>query len=125
MIEESTLIIIINLILGIFTVYKYFDNKKREQNQKEFEHFHKLIKELVQPEEGKKMYLDRQTAILFELRNFERYHEYSLRMLKGLLKSDDWEKKKRLNEEIKLTISFIEKKLKEEKKNWLRKKVGL
>ncbi len=30
-----------------FSIYKYFDNKNREQKEKEFECFHKLIKELV------------------------------------------------------------------------------
>lgn len=115
----------VTILTGMASCCKYFSNKKTEQKQKEFELFHKLIKELVQPEPGCEMYLDRQTAIIFELRNFERYQEYSLRMLKGLRKVPEWEKEKRLIEEIDVAISFIEKKLEEEKKNWLRKKVGL
>ena len=101
--------IIAVIVAFIFSVYKYFDNKNREQNQKEFEYFHQLIKDLVQPEESETMYLDRQTAIIFELRNFKRYHEYSLRMLKGFLNDEKRWKKYRYKEEIKLTISFIEK----------------
>ncbi len=101
---------IATMISVLLSVYKYFDNKNREQKQNEFKYFHQLIKELVEPEENKQIYLDRQTAIIFELRNFERYHEYSLRMLKGFIKDERW-KKEKLVEEIKLTISFIEKKI--------------
>ncbi len=95
----------------IFLIYKYFDKKNREQQQREFKYFYQLVKDLVEPEKGQDMYLDRQTAIIFELRNFKRYHEYSLRMLKGFLKDEQRWKKDRYIEEIKLTISFIEKKI--------------
>jgi len=47
----------------IWTVYQYIDTRKLEQNLKEFENYHKLIKELVQPEtvNGQNIiYLDRQ-----------------------------------------------------------------
>jgi hypothetical protein len=55
--------------------------KKREQNLKEFEDYHNLIRELVQPENEKgEMYLDRQTAIIFELRHFKRYYSFHIEL---------------------------------------------
>ena len=98
----------------IFAVYKFQAERKATFFWKEFEVYHKLVKELVEPpDEGKGLYIDRQTAIMYELRNFKRYYPFSLRMLKGL-----WEKWApvpnqfpRLLEEMKLTIEFIEKKL--------------
>lgn len=111
--------VLIGVIGGIITfgwsIIQYLDTRKREQNIKEFEHFHKLLKELVQPEDDKgTMFVDRQTAIIFELRHFKRYYSYSLRTLKGLQKK--WERVPnqfpRLLEETQLTIEFLERKLK-------------
>jgi hypothetical protein len=98
----------------IWTVYKYYDEKKREQNRIEFETFHKLIKELVQPDPDLKItFIDRQAAIVFELRHFKRYYPLSYRTLIGL--KNLWKDKpelKRLIEEIDLTLAFLEPKIK-------------
>jgi hypothetical protein len=100
------------LLTFFWTAYKYFDTRKRDQDLKEFENYHKLIKELVQPEDEKeRMYVDRQTAILYELRNFKRYYPFSYRTLVSL--KIKWEKVPgqfpRLLEELNLTINFLEK----------------
>ena len=117
--EKINVTVLIAVIGGITTfgwsIFQYLDTKKREQNIKEFEHFHRLLKELVQPEDDEgTMYVDRQTAIIYELRHFKRYYPYSLRTLQGLLKK--WEQVPnqfpRLLEETQLTIKFLEKKLK-------------
>jgi len=106
----------ITIVLGIltfgFSSYQYFDTRKRTQDLKEFETYHKLIKELVQPEDDKgAMYTDRQAAIIFELRNFKRYYSFSYRTLLGL--KETWSpsdgKSTRLFEEIKLSLEFLEK----------------
>ena len=60
---------IIAMLAFVFAVYKYIDEKKRSLFWKEFEVFHKLIKDLVEPTSDKDtMYLDRQIAIIFELK---------------------------------------------------------
>lgn len=65
--------------------YKYIVERKEAHFWKEFEVYHKLVKELVEPSQsGGAMYIDRQAAIIFELRNFKRYYPYSLRMLNAL-----------------------------------------
>ena len=98
----------------IFGVYKFQVERKATFFWKEFEVFHKLVKELVEPpSEQSAMYVDRQAAVMFELRSFKRYYPYSLRMLKGL--REKWvavpNQFPRLIEELDLTIKHIEKKL--------------
>jgi len=109
----------IGLFLGLGTfmwsVYKYFDKKKREQNFKEFETYHNLIKELVQPDSGSNLYLDRQATIIYELRHFKRSYSFSYRTLLGL--KETWgesHKAKRLIEEIDLTLKYLKAKLKDD-----------
>jgi hypothetical protein len=106
----------LTLATFVWTVYKYFDKKKREQDLKEFENYHKLIKELVQPEDMDKgvMYVDRQTAIVYELRHFKRYFAFSYRTLIGL--KEKWGKVPnqypRLIDECDRTISYLQTKIK-------------
>jgi hypothetical protein len=96
----------------VWGIYQHFDVKKREQDSKEFDNYHKLIKELVQPDENG-LYIDRQCAILFELRNFKRYYPFSYRTLVALKKKWDVpDQFPRLIEELNLTICFLEKKIK-------------
>jgi len=116
---ELNITVIVGIVtsLGTFiwSVYGYLDSKKREQNLKEFENYHKLIKELVQPEDNEKptMYVDRQTAIIYELRHFKRYYPFSYRTLLGL--KDKWEKVPnqfpRLMDECNRTIEYLENKI--------------
>ena len=59
------------------------------------------------------MYVDRQTAAMYELRFYKRYFPHTLRMLKGLRKK--WlsvpNQFPRLLEELDLTIEYITGKL--------------
>jgi hypothetical protein len=108
--------IIVSSIAGIttflWTTYQYFDTRKRDQDLREFEIYHKLIKELVQPDGENGLYVDRQTAIIYELRNFKRYYPFSYRTLVGL--KEKWSKVDgqfpRLLDEIEQTINFLKRK---------------
>lgn len=97
----------------IFGVYKFLAERKTTLFWKEFEVYHKLVKELVEPPTDKgAMYVDRQAAIIFEMLNFKRYYPYSLRLLKGL--HEKWNVPNqfpRLISELELSIKHIEKKL--------------
>ncbi|HHC7365943.1 TPA: hypothetical protein ACN30O_004542 [Vibrio parahaemolyticus] len=95
----------------VFSVYKFWSERKMKQFWQEYEAYHKLVKELVEPPtEGGSMYVDRQTAALYELRFYKRYFPHSLRMLKSL--KVKWSKVPnqfpRLIEELDLTIDFLE-----------------
>ena len=97
-----------------FGVYKFQAERKASHYWKEYEAYHKVVKELVEPptEDGA-MYVDRQTAAIYELRFYKRYFSHSLRMLKGLRLK--WalvpNQFPRLIEELDLTIEYINKRL--------------
>jgi hypothetical protein len=104
----------------IGATFRYFFERRESNFWKEFNIYHDLIKQLVEPENEKKnLYIDRQAAVIFELRNFKRYHNLSLRMLKDKL-SNSFNKNEyhRLQIEAQNTIDYIEKK--STSKCWLR-----
>jgi hypothetical protein len=86
--------------------------RKSESRERDFQAFHRLVKELVSPDAaGAVMHLDRQAAVVFELRHFPRYYEFTQRMLIGLKKawsSDPKIQWPRLIEEIDLTLEYIQ-----------------
>jgi CRISPR/Cas system Type II protein with McrA/HNH and RuvC-like nuclease domain len=93
----------------IVGLWKYSWERAESHRWKEFEVFHKLVKELVEPAETKPMYIDRQSAVVYELMHFKRYYPYTLRMLRGL--RDQWSKEachKRLIDEIDVAIEFLD-----------------
>jgi hypothetical protein len=95
-----------------FGVYKFQTERRSAHFWREFEVYHKLVKELVEPPSEKgALYVDRQAAIMFEMRNFKRYYPYTLRMLLGL--QEKWgavpNQFPRLLDELKLTIQHIQK----------------
>lgn len=98
-------------IAFIWSVIQFILVRKRDEQHREFEIYHRLIKELVSPDtDSKVVWIDRQTAVLFELRRFRRYHEHTLRTLLGL--RDKWSndpefKFRRLLEELDLTVEHI------------------
>lgn len=101
-------------IAVIIALVKFVIERRDAHYWKEFDVYHKLVKELVEPDkETNVLYVDRQAAIVFELRNFKRYYPISLRMLVGLSpKFEEGEKhSERLKQEFQLTIKFFKKKL--------------
>lgn len=101
---------------ALWAVVQFILVRRAEQKKHRFETYHNLIKQLVDrenPDQPKK--LDRQTAVVFELRDFKHYFPVSLRILKGL--RSDWGdgsygpegKRDRLLEEIDLAIEYMQK----------------
>src|SRR3979411_173030 len=92
----------------VFSVFQFLSVRKRESLEREFDKYHSLIEGLVSPSEKGFMFLDRQIAVVFELRHFSRYFECTERILSGLKQS--WLNEKgteRLIQEIDLTLNFI------------------
>ncbi|MBS7807144.1 hypothetical protein [Variovorax sp. PCZ-1] len=100
----------------LWTIYQFLLVRGRESAAREFEVFHRLVKELVEPDEKTGvLYIDRQAAVAFELRHFSRYHEFTERLLKSFLHKCEQDqenlgKHAMLLEEMRQTIAFIEKK---------------
>jgi hypothetical protein len=100
----------------IWSVVQFFLVRARDARHREFEGYHKLVRELLQPEQGASgPYLDRQAAVVYELRHYKRYFSISQRMLKHLRSTwsdnQDSIKYARLIEEIDLTLEFLKKRL--------------
>src|SRR5215469_1638746 len=69
----------------VWSTIQQVSQRKHEAREHEFETYHRLVKELVSPDtSGAPMWLDRQGAVVFELRHFPRYYEFTERMLEGL-----------------------------------------
>jgi hypothetical protein len=107
--------IILTLIPIAWVSYQYVLIKKEEERRVKFSTFHTLVKQLVERESADQpMKLDRQIAVIYELRNFKEYFPVTSRILTGL--REDWgptygppDKRKRLIDEIDLTLEYIKK----------------
>lgn len=109
--DIQSIVTLLSILITAVTTIWYIILKGKEIKQKRFEVYHSLlIKGLVQSDEvNEKMYIDRQIAIVFELRNFSEYYELSLRLLNGIYPY--WEERKinqRLLDEAQKTIKYIE-----------------
>lgn len=101
----------------LWAVIQYIRIRRAEDRRVQFTTFHNLIKQLVEREDpNQPMRLDRQIAVIFELRarTFKRYYPVTLRIFEGL--KNDWgdygpeDKRKRLMQELDLAIAHLKKK---------------
>ncbi len=112
--NAAVLSIVGTAIAFAWSVVQFVFVRKRDEQHREFEIYHRLIKELVAPDpESKATWIDRQSTVVFELRRFNRYHELTLRTLLGL--REKWVKDTeftfpRLVEELDLTVEYIRRK---------------
>lgn len=100
----------------IWGIVQFILVRRAEEKKIRFETYHSLIKQLVERENpDQPLRLDRQTAVVYELRDFKHYFPVTLRILKGL--REDWsdygpkEKRDRLLGEIDLAIEYIKNKV--------------
>jgi len=102
------------IIAFIWPVVQFVITRRRDLQFREFETYHRLIKELVSPDSQDKVtWIDRQAAVVFELRHFPRYFEFSARTLRGLRSKWTADPKfvyPRLIEEVDLTLKFLDQK---------------
>lgn len=65
-----------------WSVVQWTIQRKAESREREFQVFHKLVRDLVAPHRADgPQGMDAQAAIIFELRQFHRYHEFTQRLL--------------------------------------------
>ncbi|SPE43792.1 exported hypothetical protein [Candidatus Sulfotelmatobacter sp. SbA7] len=57
----------------IWSTIQQVTQRKAEARERAFQAFHKLVKELSQPEDGR-VWIERLCAVVFELRNFPLYY---------------------------------------------------
>ncbi len=115
--NNTALGVVIAALPILWAVVQYIRIKRAEDRRVEFTTFHDLIKQLVERENPDlPMRLDRQIAVIFELRErtFKRYYPVTLRIFEGL--KHDWSdygpegKRSRLMQEIDLAIADLRRK---------------
>jgi hypothetical protein len=111
--DHSGLFTIVVVIFGgLWALVKFREHIK----DKRFKTYHQLIDWLVneQTHADRVIKLDRQIAVVYELRNFPKYFDVSIRILEGLLV--EWkDNNTRIIEEIKLSLAYM-------KRSWLVRK---
>ena len=109
--NTATLGILGAAVAFIWSTTQQIFQRKADAREREFQAFHRLVKELVSPDSPDGvMRLDRQAAVVFELRHFPLYYDFTERMLMGLKKgwAGDPNVQSRLIEEIDLTLKHIQ-----------------
>lgn len=101
-------------VTGCWGVWNYFSIKKAEEETRQFQAFHLMIKGLVKGDDDKSApYVDQQLAVIYELRNFPKYYPVTLRILErskeSWLHGSGWWSSI-LVKEANLTIDFIKRK---------------
>ncbi len=93
----------------LWQVVQFLLNKNTEAKSRQFEIYHRLIKELVEPSDKGTLYVDRQCAVVFELRRFKHYRQLTVRTLEGLRHDwkDDPQFHARLKKEIDLALDHL------------------
>lgn len=101
---------VVTAIPVIWAAFQYILIKRAEEKDRNFRTYHRLIKELVQGDGVKSedpVYLDRQVAVIYELRNFPTYYPVTLRILDKSMISWGLTKQRYLLAESAHTVSFI------------------
>lgn len=112
---ENIIGILIAYFSLILPIYKFLQDKRKEERNKRFENYHKLIDDLVGGC-GSLPMLDRQIAIIYEFRHFKEYYPVTLRILRGLKETWSTTTNIRILNEISLTEQYIE-------SNWFCRKI--
>lgn len=102
--ENFQAISVLALVVGgIWALIKFREYLK----DKRFKTYHELIDELVNEQRSpdRKIKLDRQIAIIYELRNFPPYFPLSKRILSDL--KNLWKEQPRIEKEINLSLDFM------------------
>lgn len=107
------------VIIAMSGLVHYISLRQAEERGKVYDRYHKLLDDLNAGPAGDPPYLDRQIAVVYELRNFPEYFPVSLRILESYLpawKAKHWDsafneftgkKVFSLYDEALLTITFI------------------
>ena len=114
--NKEFFVIVVSLIVAITPLALFFLTKRKEQQQINFERFHDSLMNGLS-NQGGKLGLDQQVAIIYELRNYPEYFPVIKRILISCAKRWEGEVKNKphfeqLIQETKKTIDFM-------KKNWI------
>lgn len=97
--------ILIAYLTLVIPIFKYLQDKRKQERNNRFNNYHKLIDDLLGLDKIPK--LDRQMVIVFELRRFPEYFPVTKRVIKSLRQT--WtEADLRILNELELTEEYID-----------------
>lgn len=84
--NNGVLALIVAILVAVAALVQFFWIKISEDHARQFANYHKLLEDLNEKKDGPDgrtsgQYLDRQMAIIYELRSLRKYHAISLRIL--------------------------------------------
>lgn len=118
---NGSLAVLVAVLVAACGFVHYLSTRRSEERGKQYDRYHQLLEDLNVGADGSGQYLDRQIAVIYELRNFPEYWPVTLRILSASLPR--WEKAMResalvavglggrvntVYQEARLTIMFIE-----------------
>jgi hypothetical protein len=109
----STNLAVLTALAGVLTAMmaalRYFMERAKDARWKEFDTYHKMVKDFVQAEDkDSAMMIDRQCALIYEFRFFRRYYPQTLRMFRFLKAySGSWQHE-RIQAELEAGINAID-----------------
>jgi hypothetical protein len=120
--NNGTLAFFLSLLTAACGLYHYISIKRSEERARRFASFHELVDALNGNDKGDAPFIDRQIAVVYEMRNFPEYYPVTLRILERSLLS--WSEQKNrdglhaaitrskspintLSDEARLTIKYI------------------
>ena|SRR5579859_5806020 len=104
--HQPAIAIVLAVIALLWQFAQFIITHTNDAKSRQFEAYHRLIRELVQPESGA-TYVDRQCAAVFELVRFRGYRPLTIRILEGI--RNDWKATihPRLAKEFDLALSRL------------------
>ena len=107
--HQPAIAIVLAVVALLWQFVQFAVTHNNDAKNRQFEAYHRLIKELVQPSEDGNTYVDRQCAAVFELARFKQYRALTIRILSGL--RDQWNSQgslhPRLAKELDIALSTL------------------
>ncbi|WP_458374956.1 hypothetical protein [Pseudomonas pergaminensis] len=82
---NGTLAVLISIVVALIAFYNYIVVRRSEERGRQYDRYHRLLEDLNIRNQGDAPFIDRQIAVVYELRNFPEYYPVTLRILKRSL----------------------------------------
>ena len=106
--HQPSIAIVLAVAALLWQFIQFVITHNSDAKTRHFEAYHRLIKELVKPEDGN-TYVDRQCAAVYELARFRQYRELSKRILSGLREEWGQNLHPRLAKELDIALNELKK----------------
>lgn len=82
---NGTLAVLVSILIALIAFYNYIAVRRAEEKGRQYDRYHRLLEDLNIRGQGDAPFIDRQIAVVYELRNFPEYYPVTVRILKRSL----------------------------------------